>query len=117
MVGALWASLLDTIRVNGLPRLFVESMGFEGCYKVCKDYLQPLLQSLAVALPVMMYLAGRQRTALLVTRCHCALVIFLAQGIDNTFEKRLNGHLAARFTQRKQPFQNERQEHHHQRDE
>jgi MFS family permease len=37
---------------GGLRRLFVESMLLEGLFKVAKDYLQPLLEGLAIALPL-----------------------------------------------------------------
>ena len=59
-------SVVDAVRSRPLRRLFIESMGFEGAFKVCKDYLQPVLRSAALAAPVLLALGGRQRTALLV---------------------------------------------------
>ncbi|MBI2424241.1 MAG: MFS transporter [Candidatus Hydrogenedentes bacterium] len=47
-------------------RLFLESMGFEGMFEIGKDYLQPVLKSAALSLPVLLYLEDKQRTAILV---------------------------------------------------
>lgn len=49
-----------------LRRLMAGSMAVEGSHTVSKDYLQPLLQSLAIALPLGLGLDGDQRTGLLV---------------------------------------------------
>ena len=49
-----------------LRRLVVESMGFEGMFKASKDYIQPVLKQTAIALPLLLTLGDKKRTALLV---------------------------------------------------
>ncbi len=49
-----------------LRRLVFEGMGFEGMYKASKDFLQPILQQTAIALPILVALDASKRSALLV---------------------------------------------------
>ncbi|MCB1181895.1 MFS transporter [bacterium] len=56
----------DVLRIPHLRRLVAESMGFEGVFKVAKDYLQPMVQQAALALPLLAALAQDKRTAVLV---------------------------------------------------
>jgi len=58
-----WVALRDSVRNPLLFRCLAESMSFEGCYRVCKDYLQPVLKATALALPLLLGMAERQRTA------------------------------------------------------
>ena len=62
-------------RDPGQRRLLLESTGFEGVFEVCKDYLQPVLQQAALALPVLLALADDQRTALLVGIVYAVLFV------------------------------------------
>jgi MFS family permease len=45
----LWDSLRDCLRRGPLRRLLAESMGFEGAFRVSRDYLQLIVQAAAVA--------------------------------------------------------------------
>ncbi|MDE0184491.1 MAG: MFS transporter [Candidatus Poribacteria bacterium] len=56
-----------------LRRLNLESMGFEGMYKACKDYLQPILKQTAIAIPLLLAFDAEKRTALLVAAVYFAL--------------------------------------------
>ena len=62
------SSLWQSLRPGRLRRLIIESMGFEGLYQSSKDYIQPLLKSACLSLPILLALdlAERQRVALLV---------------------------------------------------
>ncbi len=60
------SSLWQSLRPGRLRRLIVESMGFEGLYQSSKDYIQPLLKSACLSMPILLALAERQRLALLV---------------------------------------------------
>ncbi len=60
------AGVRDALRDRALRRILVESAGFEGTFKVVKGYLQPLLESLALALPILVGFGDRRRTAVLV---------------------------------------------------
>ncbi len=64
-----------TWRSTNLRRLTIEAMAFEGVFKTVKDYLQPVLQGAALALPFLMSLPGEKRTALLVGGVYFALYI------------------------------------------
>lgn len=73
--GHILGAAREAWRHRGQRRLLLESAGFEGVFEVCKDYLQPVLQQAALALPVLLVLAGDQRTALLVGAVY--VVLFL----------------------------------------
>jgi MFS family permease len=62
----LWKSLSNSIKIGSLRRLILESMGFGGFFKASKDYLQPILKSAALAIPVGITLNETQRSAILV---------------------------------------------------
>ncbi|MXY27719.1 hypothetical protein F4Y59_06110 [Candidatus Poribacteria bacterium] len=62
----------QSVQFPPLRRLVAESMGFEGMYKACKDYLQPILQQTAIALPLFLAFDAEKRAAILV-----AIVYFL----------------------------------------
>ena len=53
------------LRRGRLRRLVVASMGMEGGYAAAKDYLQPLLQTLAIATPIGLGLSGDERSAVI----------------------------------------------------
>ena len=69
------ASLCDSIGNRSLRGLLIESMAFEGCHKVSKDYLQPLLKATALSLPILLGLADRQRAAVLVGAVYIVLYV------------------------------------------
>jgi len=66
VVRVLLSALRRSLRSRPLRRLLAESMGFDGSLKVCRDYLQPVLKTAALTVPVALHLADRQRTAVLV---------------------------------------------------
>ncbi len=59
-------ALKQSVQFPPLRRLVFEGMGFEGMYKASKDYLQPILEQTAIALPLLLTLGESKRTALLV---------------------------------------------------
>ncbi|MFC2107865.1 MFS transporter [Candidatus Bipolaricaulota bacterium] len=58
----LWSLLRDPCTVRGL----LSSASFDALFKSTKDYLQPIIQVQALALPVFLSWHGEQRTAILV---------------------------------------------------
>ncbi|MBN1885146.1 MAG: MFS transporter [Candidatus Krumholzibacteriota bacterium] len=68
--GDVWRHLARTIHRTAaekpLRRLVAESMGFEGIFRAVKDFIQPLIASAALALPLAAGLDDTRRTALLV---------------------------------------------------
>ncbi len=71
----LWKSLSISIKRSSLRRLMLETMGFGGFFKVSKDYLQPILKTTALALPIGMMLNDTQRSAVLVGAVYFVLHI------------------------------------------
>ena len=62
----LGSALKQSVQFAPLRRLVFEGMGFEGMYKASKDFLQPILEQTALALPLLLALNESKRTALLV---------------------------------------------------
>lgn len=69
----LWASLEQAWRNRAQRRLLFEAIGFDGAFKVSKDYLQPVLKAAVLTLPVFLAFPDAQRTALLVGAVYCVL--------------------------------------------
>ncbi|MFP4105417.1 MAG: MFS transporter [Phycisphaerae bacterium] len=80
MAATLWRSLREAVSSRDLRRLFVESMGFEGVFKVSKDYIQPVAATMAVGAAAMIPLFAEmgdelQRKALVVGVVYCVLYL------------------------------------------
>jgi len=66
VLAVLWVTLRQVVKVRTLRGLVVESMAFEGTFRVVKDYLQPAIKQVALTLPLLTALSGERRTAILV---------------------------------------------------
>ena len=62
----MWPPIRDSIRIKGLRRLMVESMGFEGFFEVIKDYVQPMIKVMVLSLPFLMTQEHEKRGKLLI---------------------------------------------------
>lgn len=62
----MWQTVRDSVKVRGLRRLMLESMGFEGFFDVLKDYLQPMLKLLVLGIPLLLSLGDERRGVLLI---------------------------------------------------
>ncbi len=62
----MWQTLRDSARISGLRRLMVESMGFEGFFDVIKDYIQPMLKTMVLGIPLLLALGDDKRGTLLI---------------------------------------------------
>ena len=73
----LWQSLRESFRHSKVRRLLIEAMNFEGTYKSAKDYVQPMIQAAALALPFAFAvgLSDKRSTALLVALVGSALYL------------------------------------------
>ncbi len=90
----------DSLRLPALRGLLVESMGYEGTYKVAKDYLQPIVKQTALAAPVLAAFHDTQRTAILIGVVYFALHLLesVASRRSDMVRRRLGGEEpAARF--------------------
>ena len=76
-----------------LLRVLLESMSYEGTYKVVKDYVQPVIRQMALALPVFAAMAVNRRTALLVPIVYVPLYVLssVASRRSSWFADRFGG--------------------------
>ncbi len=56
-------------------RAILNSAGFDGFFKATKDYLQPILETMALALPVLLSLNDQQRSALVIGGVYASLYL------------------------------------------
>ena len=61
-----WGDFLMVFRDRDSRRGIFNSSVFDAFFKTSQEYLQPILKSMALALPVLMALSGRERTAILI---------------------------------------------------
>jgi hypothetical protein len=57
-------------------RAILNSSGFSGLFKASKDYLQPILESFALALPIFLILDDKRRSALVVGLVYFVIYLF-----------------------------------------
>jgi len=73
-------------------RAILNSSGFSGLFKASKDYLQPILEGFALALPVFLYLEDKRRSALVIGLVYFVIYLFTsyasrsAAGFSNNFK-------------------------------
>ena len=61
-----WHSFIDIFRNRNAMRGIMNSSIFGGVFRASKEYLQPILEAQAIALPVILYLVEQERIAILV---------------------------------------------------
>ncbi len=71
---------------------------YGGFYKALKDYLQPVLNSLALALPILLALQDRQRTAVVIGAVYFVLYVL------TSYAARYSGKAAERFRSLRVPL-------------
>ena len=64
---------------------------FSGFYKAAKDYLQPVLQTLALSLPILLALESRQRSSMVIG------VVYFCIFLLTSFSSRFSGRIAERL--------------------
>ena len=87
----MWQTLRESVKIAGLRRLMSESMGFEGFFDVVKDYVQPMIKSMLLGLPLLLALGKDQRSTLLIG----AVYFFFHLG--SAWSSRKAHHLSARW--------------------
>ena len=75
VLATLRSGLALCFKKRSLRNLIFENICFEGFYSSAKEYLQPLLKSAALALPIMLSYSGRTRTAILIAVTYAILNI------------------------------------------
>ena len=84
-------SLLSSVKKPKLLRIIANQSLYSGYYKACKDYLQPILKTLALSLPILLSFDYQKRTALMV-----GLVYSVLYGATALVSSR-SGRFARRF--------------------
>lgn len=89
--------LADSLGSRALRRLFLESAAFRGNTTLTRDYLQPLLRQAALALPFLLALTVKRRTAILAATVYALLYLLssLASRQAHRFAERSGGTEAA----------------------
>lgn len=87
----LWQATLECFTSRKLRRPITESMAYEGMYGASKDYLQPLIQHVALALPLFAAWDTTQQTAIFIAVVYAILYVL------GSFASRYSGPLASAF--------------------
>ena len=77
---------INMLRDPIILRAFMNSSVFMGTFKGTKDYLQPLLKDMAIALPVLLWLSGDQRTAIIVGIVYSIIYFINSFASRNTYK-------------------------------
>ena len=83
-------ALRDSLTLGPLRRLMIESMAFEGVFKAAKDYIQPILKNMALAIPVFVAMEETRRTAIVVG------VVYLVLHLGSAYASRHSHEVAGR---------------------
>lgn len=73
-------------KTRSLRAILIESMGFEGIFKIVKDYAQPLLEVAALSIPIMIGIENRQRTAILVGTVYFLMHLASSRAAKNAYK-------------------------------
>ncbi|MCA9174979.1 MAG: MFS transporter [Planctomycetales bacterium] len=96
----IWQATLSCFRSKQLSRPIAESMGFEGVYTASKDYLQPIIQQMVLAMPILAAWDATRRTSMLVAIIYTSLYVLssVASRRAGRIAERLGGNVAAART-------------------
>ncbi len=86
-----WKDFVSMFKSREALRAIGNSAVFDGFFKGSKDYLQPILKAQALALPILLYLSGNQRTALIAGIVYFFLYLMtsMASRSAGAFSKRI----------------------------
>jgi MFS family permease len=82
---------IDVFRYPGFVRTLFNSASFDAVFKTVKDYIQPVLQTLALGLPILVSLSGDRRVAILTGIVYSILYLIsaFASSRAGSIEKRI----------------------------
>ncbi len=80
--------LFEFLRNGDYRRALLNSALYMGLFRGTKDYLQPVLKGLALALPVLLYLSGEERTAVLVGLVYGTIYLLNSVASENAYRIR-----------------------------
>jgi hypothetical protein len=91
-------SLKATFMNTGALRATTNVCIYDGFYNAVKDFLQPIVKSMALALPLLAFLQEKQRSAILIGIVYFGIYLLTSQA------SRRSGSFAARFTALTRPL-------------
>jgi MFS family permease len=80
----LWECMRSAVSNVHLRRLIVESISFEGVYKAVDNFLQPVLKSIALMLPIFLAWGEAQRSSIVVGIVYIVIYIAAAYASRNS---------------------------------
>lgn len=86
----LWECLRSSLEIKRLRRLIIESMSFEGVYKVVENYLQPVVKNMALLVPLFIGLSDTRRSSIMIG------IIYVILYLGSAFASR-NSHRLANY--------------------
>ncbi len=93
-----WKSFTGIFKNRDSVRGILNSSIFGGLFKASKEYLQPVLEAMAIALPVLLFMADQERIAIVVGLAY--FVLFLISAITS----RSAGRFASRYNNLARPI-------------
>ena len=88
---ALWQSFYQAFKTPIILKTVNNLSLYSGFYKAIKDYLQPILQTFALGLPLFLYLEDKERTAIVIGVVY--FIIFML----NSIASRNSGEISEKF--------------------
>jgi MFS family permease len=85
------SSVIDSLKLKPLRNLIGETMGFEGFHKVTSDYIQPVIKTIALTLPLLAGLHGDRGSAALAGSVYFVLALL------GMFGSRYSHRIVSRF--------------------
>ncbi len=73
--GAVWKDFGRMLADGGVRRALLSSSLYDGFFKTVKDYIQPVIRQLALALPIFLFLEGEQRVSIIIGAVYTGLYI------------------------------------------
>lgn len=95
---SLWQSFYSAFKSPVILQAVGNISLFSGFYKAVKDYLQPVLQSLALSMPLLLFWEEKERTAIVVGLIY--FIIFML----GSFTSRNAGGIASKFQKLQKPI-------------
>jgi len=92
------ADFIQSFRSIGILKAILSQAVYTGYYKAAKDYVQPLIKTLALSMPFFVYLETKQRSAIMVG------LVFSVIYLLTSFTARYAGRFAARFSELGRPL-------------
>lgn len=81
----LWECVHAALVVRKLRRLILESMSFEGVYKAVADYLQPIVNNMALLLPIFVAWSQTRRSAVMIGAVYVVIYLASAYASRNSY--------------------------------